>query len=214
MPDFLLEDEHKGLVAGVDEAGRGPWAGPVVAGAVIILNRSLDDELLSSLDDSKKLSAKKREKLYELLKKEEKKGNVVLGVGLAQAKEIDDLNILQATFLAMRRAVDALNQKPNFILVDGNQKPKNMPCEVQTVVKGDARSMSIAAASIVAKVYRDRLMAKLALEYPYYGFEKNAGYGTKLHIQGLKEHGATPEHRFSYKPVKEIEEERRSLQKY
>ena len=196
MPDFELEDSIGKLCVGIDEAGRGPWAGPVAAGAVVILDRNLNPELLAGLDDSKKLSSKKREKLYNLLSDEEKSGKVSVGIGLASAQEIDELNILQATFLAMKRAVENLKVKPELALVDGNQKPKNLPCNVQTVVKGDGKSMSIAAASIAAKVYRDRLMTALAEKYPYYGFEKNAGYGTALHIQGLKEHGATPEHRF------------------
>ncbi len=210
MPDFELEDSIGKLCVGIDEAGRGPWAGPVVAGAVIIFDRKLNPELLSGLDDSKKLSAKKREKLCNLLFEEEKSGKLCVGIGLASAKEIDELNILQATFLAMKRAVENLKVKPEYALVDGNQVPKNLPCGVQTVVKGDGKSMSVAAASIAAKVYRDKLMAELAVAYPYYGFEKNAGYGTALHIRGLKEHGATPEHRFSYRPVREIEEERKS----
>ena len=120
------------------------------------------------------------------------------------AQEIDELNILQATFVAMKRAFAALGVKPQIALIDGNQKPKDFPCPTQTVVKGDARSLSIAAASIVAKVYRDRLMADLAQKYPYYGFEKNAGYGTKAHIEGLKLHGIIPEHRKSYRPIQEI----------
>ena len=212
MPDFELEDSIGKLCVGIDEAGRGPWAGPVAAGAVVILDRNLNPELLAGLDDSKKLSSKKREKLYNLLSDEEKSGKVSIGIGLASAQEIDELNILQATFLAMKRAVENLKVKPELALVDGNQKPKNLPCNVQTVVKGDGKSMSIAAASIAAKVYRDRLMTALAEKYPYYGFEKNAGYGTALHIQGLKEHGATPEHRFSYRPVREIVEERKNVE--
>lgn len=211
MPDFELEDSIGKLCVGIDEAGRGPWAGPVVAGAVIIFDRKLNPELLNGLDDSKKLSAKKREKLYNLLFEEEKGGRLCIGIGLASAKEIDELNILQATFLAMKRAVENLKVKPEYALVDGNQMPKNLPCGVQTVVKGDGKSMSVAAASIAAKVYRDKLMAELAVAYPYYGFEKNAGYGTALHIQGLKEHGATPEHRFSYRPVREIAAERQKI---
>lgn len=212
MPDFELEDSIGKLCVGIDEAGRGPWAGPVAAGAVVILDRNLNPELLAGLDDSKKLSSKKREKLYNLLSDEEKSGKISVGIGLASAQEIDEMNILQATFLAMKRAVENLKVKPELALVDGNQKPKNLPCSVQTVVKGDGKSMSIAAASIAAKVYRDRLMTALAEKYPYYGFEKNAGYGTALHIQGLKEHGATPEHRFSYRPVREIVEERKNVE--
>ena len=201
MPDFKFEDKLGPMVAGIDEAGRGPWAGPVVAGAVIFLNRDVDTALLEGLDDSKKLTAKKREYLYGLLFEEQKKGKLAIGIGEASCREIDEMNILQATFLAMRRAYDALGANPKAALIDGNQKPKNFPCPVQTVIKGDALSFSISAASIVAKVYRDRLMADLASRYPYYAFEKNAGYGTAAHIAGLKEHGICPEHRCSYKPI-------------
>ncbi len=204
MPDFKFEDKLGPMVAGIDEAGRGPWAGPVVAGAVIFLNRDVDTALLEGLDDSKKLTAKKREYLYGLLFEEQKKGKLAIGIGEASCREIDEMNILQATFLAMRRAYDALEANPKAALIDGNQKPKNFPCPVQTVIKGDALSFSISAASIVAKVYRDRLMADLASRYPYYAFEKNAGYGTAAHIAGLKEHGICPEHRCSYKPIQAI----------
>lgn len=204
MPDFKFEDKLGSMVAGIDEAGRGPWAGPVVAGAVIFLNRDVDKALLEGLDDSKKLTAKKREYLYGLLFEEQKKGKLAIGIGEASCREIDEMNILQATFLAMRRAYDALGANPKAALIDGNQKPKNFPCPVQTVIKGDALSFSISAASIVAKVYRDRLMADLASRYPYYAFEKNAGYGTAAHIAGLKEHGICPEHRCSYKPIQAI----------
>lgn len=204
MPDFKFEDKLGPMVAGIDEAGRGPWAGPVVAGAVIFLNRDVDTALLEGLDDSKKLTSKKREYLYGLLFEEQKKGKLAIGIGEASCREIDEMNILQATFLAMRRAYDALGTNPKAALIDGNQKPKNFPCPVQAVIKGDALSFSISAASIVAKVYRDRLMADLALRYPYYAFEKNAGYGTAAHIAGLKEHGICPEHRCSYKPIQAI----------
>ncbi len=204
MPDFTIEDGFSGTVVGIDEAGRGPWAGPVVAGAVIIKNRNLSEILLKGLDDSKKLSAIKREKLYKELFAAQDEGKLIIGIGQSTAKEIDELNILQATFLAMKRALDKLDIIPDIALIDGNQTPKNFPCQCKTIIKGDARSMSIAAASIVAKVYRDNLMNKLAIKYPYYGFEKNAGYGTALHQKGLAEYGICEEHRQSYKPIKEI----------
>lgn len=204
MPDFSFEDKYTEEVVGIDEAGRGPWAGPVVAGAVVFHNRNASAELLHELNDSKKLSAKKREKLYALLQEEQAKGNVSIGIGEASAQEIDALNILQATFLAMKRAYQKLDKHPKFALIDGNRTPKNFPCATQTIIKGDALSMSVSAASIVAKVYRDHLMQNLAEKYPYYGFEKNAGYGTKLHIDGLKEHGICCEHRKSYKPIQEF----------
>ena len=204
MPDFEIENGFDVPVAGIDEAGRGPWAGPVVAGAVVIGDRNIDKALLEGLDDSKKLSAKKREQLYDKLFAEEKAGRLFIGIGTASAEEIDRINILQATFLAMKRAVEALKIEPQAAIVDGNQNPKGFVCPTRTVVRGDAKSYSISAASIVAKVYRDRLMSEMAKKYPYYGFEKNVGYGTAAHINGLKEHGICPEHRKSYKPIKKI----------
>lgn len=204
MPDFELENKCSGVVCGIDEAGRGPWAGPVVAGAVIIKDKNLHPDLLNGLDDSKKLSAKKREKLYNLLFEEEKSGKVVIGIGQASCEEIDQYNILNATFMAMERARAELKIVPQIALVDGNQKPCQFNCAAQTVVKGDGKSYSISAASIVAKVYRDRLMAELAQKYPFYGFEKNAGYGTAAHIAGLKQYGVTPVHRKSYKPIQKF----------
>lgn len=204
MPDFELENTYAFPVAGIDEAGRGPWAGPVVAGAVVIKDRNLDEFLLKGLNDSKKLTAAKREALYEHLFAAQEQGKLCIGIGQASAEEIDCYNILQATFMAMQRAYEALSEKTLAALVDGNRTPKDFPCACQTVIKGDGKSYSVAAASIVAKVYRDRLMADLAKQYPYYGFEKNAGYGTKLHIEGLKKHGVIAEHRKSYRPIKEF----------
>lgn len=204
MPDFKFEDMYEGFVAGVDEAGRGPWVGPVVAGAVVFLNRDIHPYLLAHLNDSKKISAKTREALFALIEEESQKGNLCFGIGQASAQEIDEMNILQATFLAMKRAVQNLRVKPDTALIDGNRIPQNFVCPAQCIIKGDALSYSISAASIVAKVYRDRLMQKMALTYPGYGFEKNAGYGTKEHIEGLKKYGITPEHRKSYKPIKEM----------
>lgn len=205
MPDFELEDKYSGIVAGVDEAGRGPWVGPVVAGCAVFLNRNVDERLLQELNDSKKLSKKKREMLYDLLLNEAKCGHILIGIGEASAKEIDDINILQASFLAMKRALKkACLQMPTMLLIDGNREPKDFGCPVKAVIKGDAKSYSISAASILAKVYRDRLMEKMAIDYPGYGFEKNAGYGTKAHIEGLKKFGITPEHRKSYAPIKEF----------
>ncbi len=204
MPDWKIEDKYQGLICGIDEAGRGPWVGPVVAGAAVFLTREVAPELLEQLNDSKKLSAKKREYLYEILRQEEQAGHIWCGIGEASAAEIDEHNILQATFLAMRRAVKKLPQKPDIALIDGNRLPKDFPCTAECFVSGDGRSYSIAAASILAKVYRDRLMAELAKQYPYYGFEKNAGYGTKAHIEGLRQYGVTPQHRRSYRPIKEF----------
>ena len=201
MPDFkyelLCEKTH--LIAGIDEAGRGPWAGPVVAGAVIFPDLKISDSLAKKLDDSKKLTAAKREALFEELHS----SNASIGCGMASVEEIDALNILQATFLAMRRAVKNLPQVPEFIIIDGNKTPPDLPCPARFLIKGDALSLSVAAASIIAKVTRDRLMCELAKEFPYYGWEKNAGYGTKAHQDGLKAHGVCIHHRKSYAPIKE-----------
>ena len=204
MPDFEIENSYRGLVVGVDEAGRGPWAGPVVAGAVIVLDKNLSPILLNGLDDSKKLSEKKRERLFDELFAEQQNGKLCIGIGQASCEEIDRLNILQATFLAMKRATENLSAKPDMAIIDGNRIPTDFICPVKCVIKGDAKSLSISAASIVAKVYRDRIMKELAQKYPHYGFEKNAGYGTKAHIEGLKQYGITPEHRKSYKPIQEV----------
>ncbi len=202
MPNWEIEDKYQGIVCGVDEAGRGPWAGPVVAGAAVFLTRNVAPELLKNLNDSKKLSAKKREQLYDLLRLEEAKGHILCAIGEASAEEIDNLNILQATFLAMQRAVSQLSVSPQTALIDGNRLPAKFSCPCDCFIGGDGLSYSISAASILAKVYRDRLMTALAQKYPAYGFDKNAGYGTAQHILALKENGITPEHRKSYKPIK------------
>ncbi len=204
MPDFSFEKEFSFDVAGIDEAGRGPWAGPVVAAAVIIKNCQLAPDLAAGLDDSKKLTAVKREKLYARLFEEERAGRLQIGIGEASCREIDKLNILQATFLSMRRALENLPEYPKVALIDGNRAPSPFPCVCKTIVRGDSLSLSVAAASVIAKVYRDRLMKELAQKYPGYKFEKNAGYGTAAHIEGLKKQGITPEHRKSYKPIKEF----------
>lgn len=195
MPNFSLERQAGGKVAGIDEAGRGPWAGPVVAAAAILDPATLPKPLLERLDDSKKLNPKIRETLFRELQ-----GRAAIGVGMADIGEIDTINILQATLLAMRRALDNLPYRPDFALVDGNRAP-DLPCPCQTVVKGDGRSLSIAAASIVAKVTRDRLMRRLAEEFPGYGWERNAGYGTAEHKAALERLGITPHHRRSFAPI-------------
>lgn len=202
MPDFKYERLYaqNGLIAGVDEAGRGPWAGPVVAGAVVFPDLEISDYLRDTLNDSKKLTAVKREKLFEELHQ----SNALIGVGMASVEEIDALNILQATFLAMKRAVNNLSQPIDFSIIDGNKTPPDMPCPARFLIKGDALSLSVAAASIIAKVTRDRIMTDLAKEFPYYGWERNAGYGTKAHQEGLKQHGICIHHRKSYAPIKKF----------
>ena len=199
MPDFSLEDASGGAsVAGVDEAGRGPWAGPVVAAAVILERNGLSRDLALGLDDSKKVPAARRQRLFDALQ-----SSARIGVGRAEVAEIDAMNILQATFAAMARAVEALGVRPDMALVDGNREP-GLPCPVRCVVRGDSQSLSIAAASIAAKVTRDRIMTGLAETFPGYGWETNAGYGTKQHRNALERLGVTSEHRLSYVPIKKI----------
>ena len=184
-----------GLMAGVDEAGRGPLMGPVVAAAVIL------DEMnpIKGLADSKKLTALRREKLHdEILAKA-----LCCSIALATAEEIDQLNILQATMLAMKRAVEGLRLKPTKVLVDGNCLP-TLVILAEAIVKGDALVPAISAASILAKVYRDRWCAEFHLEYPEYGFAGHKGYGTVAHLAALREHGACPQHRRSFAPVAEV----------
>jgi len=196
MPNFAHESRvlarMSGLVCGVDEAGRGPLAGPVVAAAVIFEKKRIP----KGLDDSKKLSPAKREELYALIVEKA----VAYGVGEASVDEIDLVNIRQATHLAMARAVRALSPAPVFALVDGNDAPA-LPCPCETIVGGDGRSLSIAAASIVAKVTRDRMMAALHKLHPHYGWLTNKGYGTEEHLLALERHGATPHHRRSFAPI-------------
>ena len=199
MPDFKLESAAGDVVAGIDEAGRGPWAGPVVAAAALLDHGALGRDLLSGLNDSKALTPARRANLYDMLTANPA---VRFGTGLATVEEIDIWNILKATHLAMARAYDALNVEAECVLIDGDRAPA-LPCVVQTVVKGDSRSLSIAAASIFAKVSRDRMMAELAEMHPGYGWETNKGYGTAEHREALKRLGVTPHHRKSYAPVRE-----------
>ena len=202
MPDFSIENDLANSITtpivGVDEAGRGPWAGPVVAGAVILDRGGISDALVSGLDDSKKLKPEKREELFASLQ-----GCATIGVGIADVDEIDENNILQATMMAMMRAVDDLNVAPNIALVDGNRAPK-LNCQTRCVIRGDGISLSIAAASIIAKVTRDKIMAELASLNPGYGWETNQGYGTKAHQAGLQKLGITDHHRKSFAPIRAI----------
>lgn len=194
MPDLLLETElrEKGFkyVCGVDEAGRGPLAGPVCAAAVI-LPENIEIE---GLNDSKKLSEKKREALFEVIKEKA----VAYSIAYGSLEEIEEINILNATFLAMNRAISELKVNADFALIDGNQVPKGIEIPCQTVVKGDAKSASIAAASILAKVTRDRLLLEYDKEYPQYNFKKHKGYGTKEHTELILEYGPSPIHRMSF----------------
>jgi ribonuclease HII len=198
MPDFSLERLAGGVVAGIDEAGRGPWAGPVVAAAVVLDAGSLPPDLNGCIDDSKKLSPARRSELFERLC-----ACARIGIGRAEVDEIDIVNILGATHVAMARAVEALGMLPEVALVDGNQAPK-LACRIQCVVGGDGLSLSIAAASIVAKVTRDRIMADLAKTFPGYGWERNVGYGTAEHRSALERLGVTPHHRRGFRPIAHI----------
>ena len=186
-----MEIRAKGFTAvcGIDEAGRGPLAGPVVAAAVILP----EDIQLPGVNDSKKITEKKREILFDFVKEHA----LAYGIGEASETEIDEINILQATFLAMRRAVEALQIPADYALVDGN-RIQGLPVPAETVIGGDGKVLSIAAASILAKVTRDRYMRDMAAQYPEYGFERHKGYGTKLHYEAIRQYGPCPIHRLSF----------------
>ena len=201
MPDFAIERQCRGLVCGIDEAGRGPLAGPVVAAAVILEPRRFPKMLRDGLDDSKALTRQQRETCYHALWRCADRGAARIGVGAASTVEIDRFNILRAALLAMARAVAVLGVRPDAALVDCTIAPP-IACAVQTVVKGDALSFSIAAASVVAKVTRDRIMRGLAPRYPGYGWETNVGYATLEHGEAIHRLGITRHHRRSFAPVR------------
>jgi ribonuclease HII len=196
MPNLAFETEAGGLVCGIDEAGRGPLAGPVVAAAVVLDLDHMPRALRRAVDDSKALSAEAREEQFAALRR-----CAIIGIGAASVAEIDRINILRASLLAMVRAVAALGFRPDLALVDGNVPPP-LACPVRTVVDGDAKSLSVAAASIAAKVTRDLAMHALARRYPGYGWESNVGYGTAQHCRALADLGATRHHRRSFAPVR------------
>jgi len=190
-PSYKFDQDYETPIIGVDEVGRGPLAGPVIS-AAIILNK---EKIPEGINDSKKLSKKKREVINEELISQHS-----FAIGIASVEEIDKINILQASLLAMKRAVLNLNIKPQTILVDGNKLP-DLEYNMYPIIKGDSKSISIAAASIIAKVYRDKLMQDLSLQYPGYYWEKNSGYGTKQHLLALNSLGVTPIHRKSFAPI-------------
>lgn len=193
MVDYSIENEYRekgfNIICGVDEAGRGPLAGPVYAAAVILPS----DCVIEGLNDSKKLTEKKREALFDEIKEKA----LAYGIASADEKEIDEINILNATFLAMKRAIASLSVRPDLALIDGNQKP-HTDIEEVTVIKGDAKSMSIAAASMLAKVSRDRFMLEMAEKYPQYEFARHKGYGTKLHYEKIAQYGVCDIHRRTF----------------
>ncbi|NKB48145.1 MAG: ribonuclease HII [Alphaproteobacteria bacterium] len=203
MPDYSREAAASGHVAGIDEVGRGAWAGPVFAAAAILSARAAATPELAGLDDSKTISKTTREQYFDALTRAHDRGDAWLALGRAEPAEIDALNILGATMLAMQRAVTALPVTPDSVLVDGNRVP-DMPCPAEAIVKGDGLVLSIAAASIYAKVSRDRLMADLARDCPGYGWERNVGYGTREHQDALARLGATVHHRKSFAPIKKF----------
>lgn len=194
MPDYEFEkaavNSGFSCICGVDEAGRGPLAGPVCAAAVILP----DGAVIEGLDDSKKLTEKKREKLYDIIKETA----VAYSVAYGTLEEIETVNILEATYLAMNRAIEGLSVKPDFALIDGNRVPRGIKIPCETIVKGDSKSMSVAAASVLAKVTRDRLMLEYDKKYPEYNFKKHKGYGTKEHTELIKQYGPCEIHRLSF----------------
>ena len=183
------------IVAGIDEVGRGPLAGPVVAACVHIPDSSFS--WLGDVTDSKKLSKSKREKLAILIQ-----DNCVWSIAELGPQIIDEQNILQATMRAMEQCARDMTIQPDFIYVDGNRIPPALPCDAEAVIKGDSKIKEIGCASIIAKVYRDKIMADLAIEYPHYGWESNSGYGAKKHLAAIESHGITPHHRLSFAPMR------------
>ena len=197
IPDFSIEQNcGKKIIAGLDEAGRGPLCGPVVAGAVVFKKHNFDD--MPIISDSKQMSEKQRNIAYDWITNNP---DIVWGVAQCSAAEIDEMNILQASLTAMKRAICALGINVEYCLVDGNKMPKDLIGE--PVVKGDAKSLSIAAASVLAKVTRDRIMTELSKKYPQYEWEKNAGYPTQQHLQAIDKYGINEHYRKTYRPVKE-----------
>ncbi len=199
MPDYSFETEARASryirIAGVDEVGRGPLAGPVTAAAVVLDPAAIPD----GLDDSKKLTAKERLRLYKLIE-----ASADVSIAHASVQEIEDLNILRASHLAMKRALAGLRIPPDFALIDGNMVPRDLDLPCRSIIKGDSYSVSIAAASITAKICRDCVMMSLAQQHPGYGWETNMGYGSKSHISALQNLGVTPHHRRLFKPVHNI----------
>lgn len=202
----MREADSQELIAGIDEAGRGPWAGPVVAAAAILTPESSEALQRAGVNDSKALSKAARERCFEIIRAAEERGSLWLSIETAEVAEIDAHNILRATLRAMTRAVNALPVAPARALIDGNQLPE-LPCPGETVVRGDSKILAIATASIAAKVTRDRMMAALARDHPGYGWERNAGYGTAEHRRALESLGVTIHHRRSFAPIRNLLED-------
>ena len=204
MPDFSIEKELQSPVIGLDEVGRGPLAGPVISCGCYFKNYTIQEDFYKLIGDSKKLSEKKRKVSFEFLQNLKKEGIVDYYLGIANVEEIDTLNILEATKLSMKRVVDKFDLKNAHLIIDGNFSLNYKSYKENSIIKGDDKSLSIAAASIIAKVHRDRLMKKLSIRHQHFGWEKNAGYGTKLHIENIYRLGPTRHHRKTFEPIKSL----------
>ena len=204
MPDFSIEKEFNGSVIGLDEVGRGPLAGPVISCGCYFKNYKIQNEFSNFIRDSKKLSEKKRGLSFKFLQNLKKEGIIDYHLGIANVEEIDTLNILEATKLSMKRVVDKFNLTSAHLIIDGNFGLNYKSYKEQSVIKGDEKSLSIAAASIIAKVHRDKLMKKLSIKFQHFGWEKNAGYGTKRHIENIHRLGPTIHHRKTFEPIKSL----------
>ena len=204
MPDFSIEEEFNAPVIGLDEVGRGPLAGPVISCGCHFKNYTILNEFKDFIGDSKKLSEKKRELSFKFLQNLKKENIIDFHLGIANVEEIDNLNILEATKLSMKRVVDKFNLKNAQLIIDGNFSLNYKSYKEQSIIKGDNKSLSIAAASIIAKVHRDRLMKKLSIKFQDFGWEKNAGYGTKKHIENIHRFGPTIHHRKTFEPIKSL----------
>ncbi len=204
MPDFSIEEEFNVPVIGLDEVGRGPLAGPVISCGCHFKNYTILNEFNDFIGDSKKLSEKKRGLSFRFLQNLKKKNIIEFHLGIANVHEIDNLNILEATKLSMKRVIDKFNLKNAKLIIDGNFSLNYKSYKEQSIIKGDNKSLSIAAASIIAKVHRDRLMKKLSIKFQNFGWEKNAGYGTKMHIENIHRFGPTIHHRKTFEPIKSL----------
>jgi ribonuclease HII len=204
VPDFSIEKELQSPVIGLDEVGRGPLAGPVISCGCYFKNYTIQEDFYKLIGDSKKLSEKKRKVSFEFLQNLKKEGIIDYHLGIANVEEIDALNILEATKLSMKRVVDKFDLKNAHLIIDGNFSLNYKSYKENSIIKGDDKSLSIAAASIIAKVHRDRLMKKLSIRHQHFGWEKNAGYGTKLHIENIYRLGPTRHHRKTFEPIKSL----------
>ena len=204
MPNFSIEEGFNAPVIGLDEVGRGPLAGPVISCGCHFKNYTILNEFKDFIGDSKKLSEKKRELSFKFLQNLKKENIIDFHLGIANVEEIDNLNILEATKLSMKRVIDKFNLKNAQLIIDGNFSLNYKSYKEQSIIKGDNKSLSIAAASIIAKVHRDRLMKKLSIKFQDFGWEKNSGYGTKKHIENIHRFGPTIHHRKTFEPIKSL----------